>query len=172
MCLQGVPSGLGPGRVGVTLIWVFPHLAQLPNRCLCQIPISPGRIGQTVGHSKFKSMQPSPRADGTPFTDTLVKEISQKIISDGINLETMIFLSIPAIIGFARLVEAGDASESTNYWNGSRNVAHRGEQGDVLDPGWKPQSWWWRMPSDVDEPFYMLLYRSLPIFKNRISQTE
>ena len=57
-------------------------------------------------------------------------------------VETVISLSlsIPAIIGFARLVEAGDASESTNYWNGSRNVAHRGEQGDVLDSGWKPKS--------------------------------
>ena len=38
--------------VGSTLILVFHHLARLPSR-FCQIPISPGRIGQTVEHSKF-----------------------------------------------------------------------------------------------------------------------
>ena len=41
---------------------MFHYLAHLPSR-FCQIPISPGRIGQAVEHSKFKSTQPSPRAD-------------------------------------------------------------------------------------------------------------
>ena len=37
--------------VGLTLISVFHHLAQLPSR-FCQIPISPSRVGQTVEHFK------------------------------------------------------------------------------------------------------------------------
>ena len=49
----------------LTLIWVFHLLAHLQS-CFCQIPIRPGRIGQTVEHSKFKSAQPSPRGHGTP----------------------------------------------------------------------------------------------------------
>ena len=40
--------------VGQTLIWVPQHLAQLQWN-FCQIPISPGRIGQTVEHPKSKS---------------------------------------------------------------------------------------------------------------------
>lgn len=52
--------------------------------------------------------------------------------------------AIPAIMGLARLVEAGDTSAakytSTNYRNDSRNVVHRGEQGHELDPDLKPQS--------------------------------
>ena len=50
---------------GVDLILVFHHLAQLPRR-FCHIHISPDRIGQRGEHSKSKSTQPSPRADGTP----------------------------------------------------------------------------------------------------------
>ena len=50
--------------VGLTLISLFHHLPQLYSR-FCQIPIRPGRIGQTVEHSKYKSTQPSQRADGT-----------------------------------------------------------------------------------------------------------
>ena len=46
--------------VGLTLIWVFHHVAPLPSH----ITIRPGRIGQR----KFKSTLPSPRADGTPCT--------------------------------------------------------------------------------------------------------
>ena len=50
--IQGVPSarrhGLG------WLIWVFHRLAWLPSG-FCHIPINPGRIGQTVEHSKSKS---------------------------------------------------------------------------------------------------------------------
>ena len=47
--------------VGLTLIWVFHHLAQLHSH-FCQIPISLGRIGQTV--------EPNPglRADESPCT--------------------------------------------------------------------------------------------------------
>ena len=56
----------------MTLIWVFHYLAHLPSR-FCQIPISPGRFGQTVEHSKFKSTQPSPRADEFPCTCPCVK---------------------------------------------------------------------------------------------------
>ena len=43
--------------VGLTLILVLHQLAQLPTR-FCHIPISPGRIGQTVEHSKSKSLNP------------------------------------------------------------------------------------------------------------------
>ena len=43
--------------VGLTLIWVFHRLAQLHSH-FCQIPISPGRIGQTVEHPKSKPSQP------------------------------------------------------------------------------------------------------------------
>ena len=61
--LQGVPSATW---VGLNLIWVFHHLAQLLIR-FCQINTSPSRIRQTVQvqHSKFKSTQPSARVDGT-----------------------------------------------------------------------------------------------------------
>ena len=38
--------------VEFTLIWVLHHPPHLPSR-FCQIPISPGRIGQTVEHTKF-----------------------------------------------------------------------------------------------------------------------
>ena len=44
---------------------MFHQLAHLPSR-FCQIPICPVRIGQTVEHIKFKSIQPSPRADESP----------------------------------------------------------------------------------------------------------
>ena len=47
----------------------------------CQIPISPGRIGQTVEHSKFKSTQPSPHADGTPCI-IHVLQIQQNAMED------------------------------------------------------------------------------------------
>ena len=53
---------LGWVALGSTLIWVFHHLAH-PASLSCQTPISPGRIWQTVEHSKLKSTQPSPRAD-------------------------------------------------------------------------------------------------------------
>ena len=43
--------------VGLTSVWVFQHLAQLHSH-FCQIPTSPGRIGQTVEHPKSKSIQP------------------------------------------------------------------------------------------------------------------
>ena len=59
-------------HVLVDLGWVdfdfcvqFHHLAQLPSR-LCQIPISPSRVGQTVEHSKSNSTKPSLRAHGMP----------------------------------------------------------------------------------------------------------
>ena len=55
-------------RVGLTLIWVFHHLAQLPSR-FCQIPICPGRIGQTVTHSN--SSQPNPVHEQMECTLTL-----------------------------------------------------------------------------------------------------
>ena len=59
--------------VGRILIWVFNHLAHLPNR-FCHIPICPRRIGQMVEQSKFKSTKPSPRADELPCTllDTFI----------------------------------------------------------------------------------------------------
>ena len=51
------------------LVWVdFDLGVQLPSR-FCWIPISPGRIGQTVEHTKFKSTLPNKRADGTPWAD-------------------------------------------------------------------------------------------------------
>ena len=40
--------------VGLTVIWMFHLLVQLPSG-FRQIPISPGRTGQTVEHSEFKS---------------------------------------------------------------------------------------------------------------------
>ena len=54
-----------PLWVGLTLISVFHHLAQLPSR-FCQSPISPSRVGQTVEHSKSKSTKPSLSSLGTP----------------------------------------------------------------------------------------------------------
>ena len=48
--------------VGLTLISVFHHLAQLPS----QIPISLSRVGQKVEHSKSKSTKPSLSSLGTP----------------------------------------------------------------------------------------------------------
>ena len=56
---------LGWVALGSTLIWVFHHLAH-PASLSCQTPISPGRIWQTVEHSKLKSTQPSPREDESP----------------------------------------------------------------------------------------------------------
>ena len=58
--------------VGLTLIRVFHHLAQLPSH-FWQIPIIQGRIGQTIEQSKFKSSRPIPRADGTPCKKGLYK---------------------------------------------------------------------------------------------------
>ena len=46
--------------VRLNLIWVFNLLAHLPSH-FCQIPINPGRIGQTVEPTK-----PSPRPDESP----------------------------------------------------------------------------------------------------------
>ena len=46
-------------------VLLYVDFVQLPSR-FCQIPICPGRIGQTVEHSNFKSTQPIPRSDGTP----------------------------------------------------------------------------------------------------------
>ena len=63
--------------VGLTLIRVFHHLAQLPSH-FCQISISPGRTGQT--HSKFKSTQPSPGAAGTPCTCTVGRQLSRDVL--------------------------------------------------------------------------------------------
>ena len=59
-----LPGGhlLAPGEQFVLL---YVDFVQLPS-CFCQIPICPGRIGQTVEHSNFKSTQPIPRSDGTP----------------------------------------------------------------------------------------------------------
>ena len=63
--LKGVPSAHRPG-------WVDFDLG-VPPSCptaqpLLKIPVRPGRIFHTVELSKFKSTQPSPRADGTPCT--------------------------------------------------------------------------------------------------------
>ena len=49
--IQGVSSARG------NWVWVYHHLAQLLRR-FHQIPISPGRIGQAVEHSKSKSTRP------------------------------------------------------------------------------------------------------------------
>ena len=59
------------GGLKLTLIWVYPlgvpvcnmHVTQLPG-FFCQIPVRPSRIGPTMEHLKFKSTQPSPRANG------------------------------------------------------------------------------------------------------------
>ena len=59
--LQGVPSARRPCLGGLWFGWS----TILPP---CQILIRPSRIGETVEHSKSKSTQPSPRADGTPCT--------------------------------------------------------------------------------------------------------
>ena len=61
--------------VGLTLIWVFPHLAKLGSR-FCQIAISPDN------HSKFKSTQPRPQAYGTPcsYLDLLSRTLKSDLI--------------------------------------------------------------------------------------------
>ena len=38
---------------GLTLIWVLHHLAQQPSP-FCQIPISPGKIGQIMVNGRLK----------------------------------------------------------------------------------------------------------------------
>ena len=53
--------------IGLTLILVILHLAQLPGQ-LCLSPTSPGLVGQKVDQSISKSTKPSPRPDGTPCT--------------------------------------------------------------------------------------------------------
>ena len=52
--LQGDSSAPKPG---LTLIWMFHHLAQLHSH-FCPIPICPSRTGQTVEQLKSKSTQP------------------------------------------------------------------------------------------------------------------
>ena len=57
LALQGVPFARGP-EFGCLWFWCS---TILPS-CFCKIPISPGRIGQTMERSKLKSTQPSPEA--------------------------------------------------------------------------------------------------------------
>ena len=59
--------------VGLTLIWVFHHLAQLHSH-FCQIPISPGRIGLTVNTQNPIYSNPGIRADESPCTDIAKKQ--------------------------------------------------------------------------------------------------
>ena len=68
--------------VGLTLISVFHHLAQLPSQFF-QIPISLSWVGQAVEHSKSKSTKPSLSSLGTPC-------ITPKIIVCTLNLSHQI----------------------------------------------------------------------------------
>ena len=52
-------------NLGVPLGCTSMHVTQLPG-FFCQIPVRPFRIGPTMEHLKFKSTQPSPRANGHP----------------------------------------------------------------------------------------------------------
>ena len=72
LALQGVPFARGP-EFGCLWFWCS---TILPS-CFCKIPISPGRIGQTMERSKLKSTQPSPGADETPCSSE--KRVAQKI---------------------------------------------------------------------------------------------
>ena len=53
--------------VGLTLIWVFHHIAQQTS-LFCQISICPSRTGQTVECQNTKSTQPSNQPPSPPCT--------------------------------------------------------------------------------------------------------
>ena len=78
-------SGCPKSWVGLTLISVFHHLAQLPSR-FCQIPITPSRVGQTVEHSKSKSTKPSLSSLGTTCN---VHSLSVELVKDSKLLQNL-----------------------------------------------------------------------------------
>ena len=125
------------GWVGFTLIWVFHHLAQLPSR-FCQIPISPGRIGQTVEHSKFKSTQPSLEHMGHPVIGLVIMEIfsiHRVLLELFINCRTAKLLSSQVVVKSLANTAAIDLESVLFLEKGSRTL---GRVFDVFGPVSRP----------------------------------
>ena len=101
----------------------------------CHIPISPGKIGQTVEHSKFKPTQPSPRANGIPCTQvellgnqiyhiTLVPRVHSDCTETGLDaIERLRFLASFPLPGTGKR-EGGEKTQPFSHFPSHLVMSH------------------------------------------------